>query len=59
METKICSKCKIIKDVNEFDKFRGECKLCRKDSKKKYYNENKSKLLENKKKYYQINKKKI
>lgn len=59
MERKICSKCKIEKDINEFHKSRSECKPCRKVSKKKYYDENKSKLLENKKKYYLIHRKEI
>ena len=63
MEKKICSKCKIEKDVCEFgilksskDGFRNVCKECRardeKNSNLKYRQKNKEKVA----KYYQTNK---
>jgi hypothetical protein len=56
METKICSKCKIVKDICEYsndktkkDGLRPECKLC----KKKYLEENKTIISERQKGYYE------
>jgi len=60
--TKICSRCKIEKDVNEFhaykNRFRSRCKECRSQQAKKYYKENKDKLCQQTKKYRQENKEK-
>jgi hypothetical protein len=56
--TKICSKCGIEKDIQEFDfrkdlgKYRNECKECTKIRTKIYYIRNKDKIKENLKKYY-------
>ena len=59
MKTKTCNKCGIEKDVCLFHKsasdktgFRAECKSCRKEIKKLYYEQNKERILEDKKKYY-------
>ena len=59
METKICSKCKEEKEVCEFNKekcnksgLKGECKLCRKLTRKIHYEINKTNILEDKKQYY-------
>jgi hypothetical protein len=61
METKICSKCKIEKEVCEFGKsnktksgLRSECKLCRKENESK----NKEKRSEYYKIYYILNREK-
>lgn len=58
---KVCGKCKIEKDVSEFNKrkdtkdgFFNQCKTCRKE----YYQANKDKINEQKKEYYKANKEK-
>ena len=73
--TKVCTKCKAIKTLNEFHKstrdgYRSQCKPCKKESDKKWREDNKEKDLEIKKKwrieneeysskYYENNKEKI
>lgn len=66
MKTKICSKCKIRKELDEFykdkrknNKYRTICKLCCKNSCKKYYLNNKKHYKKQHKKYYNENKIKI
>lgn len=61
--TKICSKCKIEKENDEFSKNKNTkdglnawCKPCNSDYKKIYYMNNKEELLSNKKDYYDENK---
>jgi len=63
---KTCSKCGIPKDEDEFQKdvgtqdgLCGQCKVCRKEYKRQYYQNNKVKLLIITKRYYQENKKKL
>ena len=60
---KKCSKCKIEKDINCFNKQNGtkdglrpSCKLCIKIISQKYYKSNASIIIENTKKYYEDNK---
>jgi hypothetical protein len=66
METKICSKCKVNKDVCEFylrkespDGFRNECKKCLSENNKKKYTEKKDEKIYQSKKYYESNKENI
>jgi len=61
VEMKICSKCLIQKDESMFsmDKYKSDglctvCKECRKSYIKKYYSENKYKIIEDVKKYRSI-----
>ena len=63
METKICSKCKVEKDICEFSRkksnhpnTRSECKECNKIEGKKYRENNKEKTLNRSKKYREDNK---
>lgn len=63
LQTKKCSKCGKVKDVESFrtrsssaDGFCSWCKLCCKEYQKKYYEENKDKAKEYDKKYYEENK---
>ena len=49
METKICSKCKIEKSLNEFHKNRSECKECKKEYDLSYKNKIKNLHLKEKK----------
>ena len=63
METKVCNKCNIKKDVTEFysgrkntNKFFNTCKVCKSKIGKEYYNSNKEMLKERSKKYYENNK---
>ena len=62
-ETKICSKCGIEKPINEYRKsgkyFRGECKACEKESRKKWRENNKEHIREYAKQYKEINGEKI
>ena len=69
METKVCSKCNIKKDVTEFYSSRKKCKTCiieyqreynqnNKEKRKKYLKENKEKISKKGKEYYQKNKEK-
>jgi hypothetical protein len=62
MKTKICTKCKIEKNVCEFgyhpqtkDKLQCRCKECRKIDKQKYYFDNKDKVSEKSKDYRKKN----
>lgn len=62
MQTKVCTKCHIEKELTDFHKDKYSeygvtfaCKICRRKSKNKYSQENKSKIAE----YYQKNKEKI
>jgi gas vesicle protein len=65
MKTKICSKCKIEKSIDQFYKGNDKsglyykCKKCKKEDYKKYYQENKEEILEQSKKYNQENKEEI
>lgn len=63
METKICNRCNIEKNVVEFPdekgKYRNPCKECRKKYLKEYYIKNKEKARESNKIYYLNNKEKI
>ena len=63
---KVCSKCKIEKDENDFpfrDKNKGlrrnECKSCTKKYRENYYEQNKQTFLENAAQYYVDNRDKI
>lgn len=63
MRTKICSKCHKNKLLSEFSKHptaklgvRPDCKECCKAYKKKFYKDNRKRLLREKSKYYQENK---
>jgi hypothetical protein len=56
MEKKVCSKCKEEKLLTEFNKGRSECRLCSKEYKKEYYQNNKDKIKKGKKKYRENNK---
>lgn len=63
MNTKICSKCCIEKNIDEFakdkktkDGLRCWCKLCNKEYNNKYFNDNKEKILNHQKEYYKNNK---
>lgn len=62
MNKKICTKCNIEKDTNQFYKLktgkfgvRSECKECAKE----YYENNKETIVSYKKEYYKINKEKL
>ena len=71
--TKICSKCGVEKDVEEFHKdnlnkdgLHSDCKLCRKkyrennkDKLKQYYIDNKEKIIQYQKQYRENNKDKL
>jgi len=66
IEMKICTKCKIEKDLSEFskrkasnDKLSSICKKCKKKYDKKYKKDNYIIIQEKKRKYYQKNKMKI
>ena len=53
---KICKKCKIDKDVNEFHKHKGVCKECRSDIMKEWRLKNKDKVKNQSHKWYLENK---
>jgi hypothetical protein len=59
MENKVCPKCKEEKELSEFNKGRSECRLCSKEYKKEYYENNKDKIKKGKKEYRENNKDKI
>lgn len=66
MNTKICSCCKIEKDINEFykksdskDGHHPYCKKCSSIKRKKYYQENKEHSKKTMKEYYENNKEQI
>lgn len=52
MGTKVCTRCKLKKDISEFgwerlfQKRASQCKSCRNELRMKYYDENKEKELE-------------
>jgi len=65
-ETKLCSKCKVEKDLSEFNKdtrikdgLRGQCKLCSRIKRAAYYEANKERVIEQAKAYYEANKEEI
>jgi hypothetical protein len=53
MNTKTCSKCKELKDINEYIKKCGMCKSCRTIHRKEYREKNKEKFKEKDKKHYE------
>lgn len=66
MITKICTKCKIEKEVNEFgiekrrkDGLRSECKECKKDANKQYRNKYKERIKIQSRQYQITHKKQI
>ena len=66
MQTKICTKCEVKKELSEFNKkLNGKfgvayiCKTCHSEQLKKHYQENKNQYFNRHKKYYQENKEKI
>lgn len=67
METKICTKCYIKKNIDEFRKYKRYektyiqtiCKKCENEKNKEYAKNNKEKIKEYKKKYAEENKEKI
>jgi hypothetical protein len=67
IKTKICTKCGEEKELNSLNfgsssrthKFFTVCKVCESLSKKKYYEENREKILQQKREYLQQNKEKI
>jgi hypothetical protein len=63
---KMCNKCKTEKELTEFDKqthgkygVRGQCKLCKRQTRKLYRKNNGDKLRQHERQYYQINHDKI
>ena len=56
MKNKVCIKCGENKNVSDFYIGRNQCKKCNKLINKKYYEENKEKILERSKKYGEENK---
>jgi len=63
METKVCNKCSIKKDICEFAKDKNRydglqplCKICNKEYKSQYYLDNKEKILNKSKIFYKKNK---
>lgn len=61
--TKICTKCKIEKELTDFHKdkknkdgFSNRCKECAREYSKRYRKENKERLINNKKIYRKVNK---
>ena len=55
METKVCNKCNIKKDVTEFYSGRRKCKPCYSEQKKKYRSNNIEKVKQYYKDYYYTN----
>ena len=60
--TKVCTKCKTLKPLTEFNKkkeskdgLRSDCKVCHKETQKKYRENNPEKVKERNKKYYENN----
>jgi hypothetical protein len=65
MSTKICTKCKKTKSISKFDKnkikssgLNSWCKECRKEHSKKFYEENKDRILKRNKEWRKKNKSK-
>jgi hypothetical protein len=66
VKTKICSKCKLIKNISEFvkhpqtkDGLQCRCNECRKIEKKEYYKKNKKSINDKSKKYREDNAQKL
>jgi len=59
VETKICSKCKEVLPIEKFYKGKTQCKKCRIEHSKKYYQKNRDKILERSRKCRESNKDKI
>lgn len=63
METKICCRCGLEKELSDFpkenSKYRNPCKQCKKEYLKEYYLKNKDKATKHNKEYYFKNKDKI
>ena len=59
IETKICVKCREVKDINLFIKKSNTCKSCKKDYQSSWYRINKDRILIDRKEYYKTNKEKI
>ena len=57
METKVCSKCNIKKDVTEFYSYGRRCKLCIREYHKKYQRDYVKKNEEKVKEYRKVYKK--
>ena len=60
---KVCTKCKVEKELTEFNKHKiskdglaYNCKSCNKEHLKKYYHDNKERLKERNKEYHKVNK---
>jgi ATP sulfurylase len=51
--SKYCTKCKNMKDIQEFGRGQNWCKECKNKSFKEYYNKNKEKMKENLKNDYE------
>jgi len=65
-QTKICTKCKITKELSEFAKnsskkngYQTQCKLCEKVYKQSHYEKNKDRILKKNKEYRDVNKEPI
>tara|TARA_R100001510_G_C7580348_1_gene153575 strand:+ start:79 stop:801 length:723 start_codon:yes stop_codon:yes gene_type:complete len=65
-KTKVCSKCKDEKPITEFNKDKGNkdghrsnCKVCRRKSQKKHYEDNREKIKARSKKYREENREKV
>lgn len=59
METKICSKCNLEKEISEFPKERNRCSACIREYMQEYRLRNKEKLKTSNKEYYLKNSGKI
>tara|TARA_Y100001937_G_C7027558_1_gene288497 strand:+ start:70 stop:789 length:720 start_codon:yes stop_codon:yes gene_type:complete len=59
METKVCTKCNVEKDVTEFVKWKTKCKTCISEYQREYRQKNKETLKKRKKEWYQKNKESI
>lgn len=66
MDTKVCSKCNVEKKICEFHRwkfgpngYKRECKECRKDETKTYYNKNNEKVKLRVSKYRKLNPEKV
>lgn len=59
METKVCNKCNIKKDVTEFEVYRRQCKTCISEYQREYQREYRQNNKEKRKKYLKENKEKI
>lgn len=61
MNSKVCNKCNLEKNITEFEfqkdknSYRGVCKECRNLQRRKKYQENKEEILKKKREYYKNN----